>query len=65
MSELIWRKSSFSGSGGNGNCLEATATPTGLVHFRESDRPGEVLSTTPAHWAAFLRAIKGGEAGQL
>lgn len=65
MSELIWQKSSYSGSGGTGNCLEVTAAPTGGIHLRESDRPGEVLTTTPAHWAAFLRTIKAGEAGPL
>lgn len=61
MSELFWQKSSFSGSGGNGNCLEVTAVPTGHVHLRESEQPGEILTTTPAHWAAFLRAIKAGQ----
>ncbi|MDF9814948.1 DUF397 domain-containing protein [Streptomyces sp. SPB162] len=65
MSELNWQKSSFSGDGGNGNCLEAATAPTGLILFRESERPGEVLTTSPAHWAAFLRIIKADVAGRL
>ncbi|MCM2420961.1 DUF397 domain-containing protein [Streptomyces sp. RKAG293] len=63
MTDRIWQKSSFSGTGMSDSCLEVTADPTGRILFREGDRPSEVLTTTPAHWAAFLRAIKTGEAG--
>ncbi|MCM2426838.1 DUF397 domain-containing protein [Streptomyces sp. RKAG337] len=62
MTELAWQKSTFSGGGTSGECIEVAGT-TGRIHLRESDRPSEVLTTTPAHWAAFLRAIKAGEAG--
>lgn len=62
MTELAWQKSTFSGGGTSGECVEV-AVATGRIHLRESDRPREVLTTTPAHWAAFLRAIKTGDAG--
>ncbi|MCZ4122223.1 DUF397 domain-containing protein [Streptomyces sp. H39-S7] len=65
MTDRIWQKSSFSGTGISDNCLEVMAAPTGQVHFRESDRPGEILTTTPARWAAFLRRIKADEVGAL
>ncbi|MCZ4099028.1 DUF397 domain-containing protein [Streptomyces sp. So13.3] len=59
MSELAWRKSSFSG-GGNGDCVEVAAGDTGLVHLRESDDPLAVITTTPAALRALLRAAKAG-----
>ncbi|MEU3460938.1 DUF397 domain-containing protein [Streptomyces sp. NPDC006733] len=64
MTDRIWQKSSFSGTGMSDSCLEVALAPAGRVLFREGDRPGEVLATTPAHWAAFLRAIKADEAGR-
>jgi len=59
MSALQWRKSSFS-SGDAANCVELAADPTGTPHFRESDDPEVVISTTPAALRAFLRAAKAG-----
>jgi hypothetical protein len=59
MSPLAWQKSSFSGSGGNGGCLEL-ATTHGALLLRESDEPETVLTTYPARVAALLFAIKAG-----
>lgn len=59
MSELAWRKSSFSG-GGNGDCVEVAAGADGLVHLRESDDPRIVITTTPAALHALLVAAKAG-----
>jgi hypothetical protein len=59
MSGLTWQKSSFSGSDGNKECVELTATPSALL-LRESDEPGVVLASHPARVAALLSAIKGG-----
>jgi hypothetical protein len=43
MSELVWRKSSYSGGGG-GECVEV-AFPVGRIAFRDSKNPsGPVLS---------------------
>jgi len=56
MTELDWRKSSFSGD--QANCLYlAGATPAGPVHLRESDQPGTVLTTTPGALAALIRVL--------
>ncbi|MGP3971362.1 DUF397 domain-containing protein [Streptomyces sp. 6N223] len=59
MSGNAWQRSSFSGSGGNGECLEVTRIPDALL-FRESDEPETVLTTHPARVAALFSAIKGG-----
>lgn len=59
MSQLIWRKSSFS-EGGAVNCVEIATDPTGTPHLRESDAPHAVITTTPAALRGLLRAIKAG-----
>lgn len=61
MSELAWRKSTFSGDDANRDCIEVAAAPEGLVHFRESDAPDVVAVTTPAKWGAFVKGVKAGE----
>ncbi|WP_431043481.1 DUF397 domain-containing protein [Streptomyces sp. P1-3] len=60
MRQVRWRKSSFSGTGPDNNCVELGAAD-GLVRLRESDDPAVVLATTPAALAAFLRAAKAGQ----
>ncbi|AKG43622.1 DUF397 domain-containing protein [Streptomyces xiamenensis] len=55
-----WQKSSYSSGDPNTSCLEATRTPEGCLRFRESEDPGTVLVTTPARWAALLRAAGSG-----
>jgi hypothetical protein len=52
-----WQKSSFSGMGADNDCLELAAFPHGLS-LRESDDPALVLSSTPARWRAFLKAVQ-------
>ncbi|AEW96509.1 MULTISPECIES: DUF397 domain-containing protein [Streptomycetaceae] len=59
MDQLAWRKSSYSG-GGNGNCVEMASGDGPLVHLRESDDPGTVLTAAAGAWAAFLDAVRGG-----
>lgn len=58
--DLIWVKSSRSGGGDNGACVEVARTP-GAVFVRDSkDRTGGMLTFTPAEWSAFLAgAVKG------
>jgi hypothetical protein len=56
--EVAWRKSSKSNP--SGNSVEARAED-GLVHVRESDDPGIVVTTTPEKWAAFIEGVKAGE----
>ncbi|MFK4797323.1 DUF397 domain-containing protein [Streptomyces sp. MPA0124] len=58
--ELIWRKSSYSGTGG-GDCVEV-ATDTTRIHVRDSKDPhGPRLRFSSASWAAF--ATYAGQAG--
>ncbi|MEW2453523.1 DUF397 domain-containing protein [Streptomyces albus] len=56
--ELLWRKSSYSGSDG-GNCLEVAQTP-GRVHVRDSkEHRGPVLSVPSGQWAEFVAFARG------
>ncbi|MET7936329.1 DUF397 domain-containing protein [Streptomyces sp. NPDC005322] len=58
MSDLNWRKSSFS-DGAGPNCVELATAPDG-IRMRESDQPGAVIRTHPAALSAFIRAVKSG-----
>ncbi|MCW2871443.1 MAG: hypothetical protein JWL99_2763 [Streptomyces oryziradicis] len=62
MSEVIWRKSSYSGQGDGASCIELAATPAaGTIRLRESDDPGVIVTTTPAPLKALLLGIKASE----
>ncbi|MEU4046819.1 DUF397 domain-containing protein [Streptomyces antibioticus] len=52
-----WQKSSFSGGSDGNNCLELASTPAKL-HFRESDAPATVLTTTRAPFAHLLAGLR-------
>lgn len=60
MSDVEWQKSSYSSGNPNQDCLEAARSPAGRLYLRESDDPDTVLVTTPARWAALLRAAGSG-----
>ncbi|MCL8014555.1 DUF397 domain-containing protein [Streptomyces sp. AS02] len=52
MSELRWRKSSYSPDASN--CVEIAATPT-TIHIRDSKNPtGPHLVIQPTTWTDFL-----------
>ncbi|HEX8870766.1 MAG TPA: DUF397 domain-containing protein [Lentzea sp.] len=54
----VWRKSSRSNNGGNGNCVEVALNgSTALV--RDSKNPAAVLAVPG--WDAFLGAVKLGQ----
>ncbi|MFF3405839.1 DUF397 domain-containing protein [Streptomyces sp. NPDC002742] len=57
MPRLSWQKSSFSG-GGEGECVELTATATGHIRLRESDLPGDIATSTPRALANLLLVLK-------
>ena len=58
MKELVWRKSSYSGSSG-GNCVEVAPLPEGGRAVRDSkDAGGPVLRFTAEQWRAFIGGVK-------
>ncbi|MGW1076203.1 DUF397 domain-containing protein [Streptomyces sp. NPDC002537] len=59
MPDLIWQKSSFSGSGQD-DCVEIAVTPGKLINLRESDRPDTVLNLPPATLRALLAHTRNG-----
>lgn len=56
-SRMTWRKSSYSGDGDNGDCVEVGfAEPS--VAVRDSKNPtGELLAVPQESWARFLRSL--------
>lgn len=65
MSELNWRKSSYSGAGDGNSCIELASLGPDAIALRESDEPGTVMTTTPAKLRPLLHAIKAGKFDQL
>jgi hypothetical protein len=64
LSQVRWRISSRSGSGGGGTCVEAgpLTDGTGRVALRHSQHPnGPVIIYTRAEWDAFLAGAKDNE----
>ncbi|WP_132876888.1 DUF397 domain-containing protein [Tamaricihabitans halophyticus] len=52
-----WRKSSFSGDGGQANCVEVALAP-GAVAVRDSKNPrGPHLLIAPSSWRSFTNRI--------
>ncbi|MBB4783994.1 DUF397 domain-containing protein [Streptomyces rapamycinicus] len=58
MTDLKWRKSSFSTDVG-AHCMELFTTSDG-IRIRESDEPEAVIRTPPAALGVLIRAIKTG-----
>ena len=51
---VVWRKSSRSGNGGNGNCVEVAVAGPGVA-VRDSKNPhGGVLTLPAKAWTAFV-----------
>ena len=56
-----WRKSSFSGNGGD--CVEVGQLGDGVIVVRDTkDRSGRAHRYAPAAWRAFVAAVRSGEA---
>ncbi len=61
MTEIVWQKSSYSGSGDGNSCVELSSAHTpGAIALRESDDPTAVLLTRPAQLVTLLRHLKSG-----
>ncbi|MEU4832388.1 DUF397 domain-containing protein [Streptosporangium sp. NPDC023615] len=59
LTNVLWHKSSLSGSGNN--CVEVASVP-GLVAVRDSKDPGgATLVFSPRDWTAFLGRVKTGD----
>lgn len=57
-----WRKSSFSGSGGNGDgCVEVAAFPDGEVAVRDTKDRARPSHHSAAAWREFLTGIRARE----
>jgi hypothetical protein len=57
-SGLTWRKSSYSGVGSNGDCVEVACLPLNSTAIRDSKNPaGGALTIPTAPWRAFLAGI--------
>ncbi|MFE3873527.1 DUF397 domain-containing protein [Kitasatospora sp. NPDC059146] len=58
---LVWSKSSYSGTEG-GNCVEVASSPS-TIHVRDSkDKTGPVLTFSPAAWSAFIAEAQAADA---
>lgn len=55
---LVWQKSSYSEEASS--CLYLAASPSGLVHLRESDVPQTVLVTARRRLSPLISGIKAG-----
>ncbi|MFH8379615.1 DUF397 domain-containing protein [Kitasatospora sp. NPDC018058] len=57
---LVWRKSSYSGQGGD--CVEVADGVIGLAPVRDSKDPdGPALLFAADAWASFVAGVKSGE----
>lgn len=62
LSDLEWRKSSFSGENGNSGCIELALLPDGGVAIRDSkDHTLAPHVYTAAEWEAFVLGVHAGE----
>jgi hypothetical protein len=60
ISDMTWRKSSYSGTQG-GNCIEVARAAAGGVAVRDSkDRQGPWLAFGPGQWRRFAAGVKAG-----
>jgi hypothetical protein len=56
-SSRLWRKSSY--SGGGGECIEVGGKLPGLIAVRDSKNPnGPVLTFALAEWVTFMNQLK-------
>ncbi|MFJ4667714.1 DUF397 domain-containing protein [Kitasatospora purpeofusca] len=64
MTPVSWRKSSYSGNGGN--CVEIAPDFPGLAPVRDSKDPEGPALVFPADaWRAFVAAVQAGEFGSF
>jgi Domain of unknown function (DUF397) len=58
ISQVTWRKASYSGANG-GECVEVASTGKTLVAVRDSKDPdGPNLAFTPRGWQSFIQRVR-------
>lgn len=60
-SGLEWTRAAPENALGPGPWIEVAFGPGGLVHLRETDDPGNVVTTTRRKWEAFVLGVRAGE----
>jgi hypothetical protein len=53
-----WRKPSYSGANGRGECVEVASTPAAVMVRDTRDRSGHTLSVPASAWRAFISTVK-------
>jgi Domain of unknown function (DUF397) len=59
----IWRKSSRSNDGSEGDCVEVALLPDQVAMRDSKDPAGPSVALTCAHWQAFLSNVRAGDFG--
>lgn len=63
--DLSWRKSSYSGNGGD-TCVEVGQSRNGMIATRDTtDRTGPMLAVSPAKWRRLVAQVKRSLASDL
>lgn len=58
LSGAIWRTSSYTGNGNNGDCVEVAFAPEVTALRDSKDRAGGALVVGRTSWSAFLEAAR-------
>ena len=62
LTDLVWRKSSFSGTEEHSDCVEVAGLADGGMAVRDSKHPnGDLLRFTAGEWVAFVKGVHAGE----
>lgn len=57
LTSVVWRKSSRSNDGNDGNCVEVAFVGTAIA-VRDSKNPGTALAFTADQWRGFLGELR-------
>ncbi|UCM89570.1 DUF397 domain-containing protein [Streptomyces marincola] len=57
---LEWVRAEAEGAG-DGHGFEVAAGEGDLIHIRQSDEPGRIVTTTRAKWDAFVLGVRNNE----
>lgn len=58
LNTLTWRKSSYSGTHKDGNCVEVARGPQAVVVRDSKDLDGPTLVVSPAAFVSFVRGLR-------